>query len=72
VSRLAQSPRSSVIRRLQGVGINRVIARGLRPAVAEALLLGITKASLSTESFISETCPAQTALANEHVVCAVG
>jgi DNA-directed RNA polymerase subunit beta' len=31
----------------------RVIARGLRPAVAEALLLGITKASLSTESFIS-------------------
>ena len=31
----------------------RVIARGLRPAVAESLLLGITKASLSTESFIS-------------------
>jgi DNA-directed RNA polymerase subunit beta' len=30
-----------------------VIARGLRPAIAEALLLGITKASLSTESFIS-------------------
>ena len=31
----------------------RVIARGLRPAAAEPLLLGITKASLSTESFIS-------------------
>ena len=31
----------------------RVIERGSRPAVAEPLLLGITKASLSTESFIS-------------------
>jgi DNA-directed RNA polymerase subunit beta' len=31
----------------------RVIERGGRPAIAEALLLGITKASLSTESFIS-------------------
>jgi DNA-directed RNA polymerase subunit beta' len=31
----------------------RVLARGLRPAVAEPLLLGITKASLSTDSFIS-------------------
>ena len=31
----------------------RVIGRGLRPAVAESLLLGITKASLSTDSFIS-------------------
>jgi DNA-directed RNA polymerase subunit beta' len=31
----------------------RVINEGGRPAVAEALLLGITKASLSTESFIS-------------------
>jgi len=31
----------------------RIIERGGRPAVAEALLLGITKASLSTESFIS-------------------
>ncbi len=31
----------------------RVIAAGGRPAVGEALLLGITKASLSTESFIS-------------------
>jgi DNA-directed RNA polymerase subunit beta' len=30
-----------------------VIARGGKPAVAEPLLLGITKASLSTESFIS-------------------
>ncbi|MFO0618842.1 MAG: DNA-directed RNA polymerase subunit beta' [Polyangiaceae bacterium] len=30
-----------------------VIARGGKPAIAEALLLGITKASLSTESFIS-------------------
>src|SRR5690349_4436649 len=31
----------------------KVIARGGQPAVAEPLLLGITKASLSTESFIS-------------------
>jgi len=31
----------------------RVLSRGGRPAVAEAMLLGITKASLSTESFIS-------------------
>jgi DNA-directed RNA polymerase subunit beta' len=32
---------------------SKVIAGGGRPAVAEPLLLGITKASLSTESFIS-------------------
>jgi DNA-directed RNA polymerase subunit beta' len=31
----------------------RIMAEGGRPAVAEPLLLGITKASLSTESFIS-------------------
>ncbi len=31
----------------------RVIAKGGQPAVAEPLLLGITKASLSTESFLS-------------------
>jgi DNA-directed RNA polymerase subunit beta' len=31
----------------------RVVAEGGKPAVAEPLLLGITKASLSTESFIS-------------------
>ncbi|MSP25849.1 MAG: DNA-directed RNA polymerase subunit beta' [Myxococcales bacterium] len=31
----------------------KLLARGLRPATAEPLLLGITKASLSTESFIS-------------------
>jgi DNA-directed RNA polymerase subunit beta' len=31
----------------------KILARGGRPAIAEALLLGITKASLSTESFIS-------------------
>ena len=31
----------------------RVLANGGRPAIAEPLLLGITKASLSTESFIS-------------------
>jgi DNA-directed RNA polymerase subunit beta' len=31
----------------------KVLARGGKPAIAEALLLGITKASLSTESFIS-------------------
>jgi DNA-directed RNA polymerase subunit beta' len=32
---------------------SKVIARGGQPAVAEPMLLGITKASLSTESFIS-------------------
>jgi DNA-directed RNA polymerase subunit beta' len=31
----------------------KVLAKNGRPAIAEALLLGITKASLSTESFIS-------------------
>ncbi len=31
----------------------KLLEEGLRPAVAEPLLLGITKASLSTESFIS-------------------
>ncbi len=31
----------------------RVMALGLKPAIGEPLLLGITKASLSTESFIS-------------------
>ena len=31
----------------------KVIERGGRPGIAEPLLLGITKASLSTESFIS-------------------
>jgi DNA-directed RNA polymerase subunit beta' len=31
----------------------KVIAQGGKPAIAEPLLLGITKASLSTESFIS-------------------
>jgi DNA-directed RNA polymerase subunit beta' len=31
----------------------KIMAQSGRPAVAEALLLGITKASLSTESFIS-------------------
>ncbi len=30
-----------------------MLERGGQPAIAEALLLGITKASLSTESFIS-------------------
>ena len=32
---------------------SKVLARGSRPATAEPLLLGITKASLSTDSFIS-------------------
>jgi DNA-directed RNA polymerase subunit beta' len=32
---------------------NKVMTRGEKPATAEPLLLGITKASLSTESFIS-------------------
>jgi len=32
---------------------NRIVKNGGRPALAESLLLGITKASLSTDSFIS-------------------
>lgn len=32
---------------------NRCIAKGLRPAMAEPLVLGITQASLTTDSFIS-------------------
>ncbi len=32
---------------------NRVLSEGLQPASAEPLLLGVTKASLSTDSFIS-------------------
>jgi DNA-directed RNA polymerase subunit beta' len=32
---------------------HRMVEEGKQPAVAEALLLGITKASLSTDSFIS-------------------
>ena len=32
---------------------DRLMAEGLKPGVAEPLLLGVTKASLSTESFIS-------------------
>jgi len=31
----------------------RIVAQGGRPAIAEPMLLGITKASLSTQSFIS-------------------
>jgi DNA-directed RNA polymerase subunit beta' len=38
----------------------RVLERGGRPAVAEPLLLGITKASLSTESFISASSVQET------------
>jgi len=32
---------------------SKIIEQGGKPAIAEPLLLGITKASLSTESFIS-------------------
>lgn len=32
---------------------DRVVAQGLRPASYDNILLGITKASLSTDSFIS-------------------
>jgi DNA-directed RNA polymerase subunit beta' len=32
---------------------NKIVEKGGKPATAEPLLLGITKASLSTESFIS-------------------
>jgi DNA-directed RNA polymerase subunit beta' len=42
------------VERLEFEGENeRVMEAGGKPAIAEALLLGITKASLSTESFIS-------------------
>ena len=32
---------------------NRVIAQGLKPAIAKPVILGITKASLATDSFLS-------------------
>jgi DNA-directed RNA polymerase subunit beta' len=38
----------------------KMLARGNRPATAEPLLLGITKASLSTESFISASSVQET------------
>src|SRR5271169_4949505 len=48
----------------------RVIERGGRPAVAEPLLLGITKASLSTESFISASSFQETTkVLTEAAVC---
>jgi DNA-directed RNA polymerase subunit beta' len=46
----------------------RVIARGGRPAIAEALLLGITKASLSTESFISASFQETTKVLTEAAI----
>src|SRR5262249_47433423 len=48
----------------------RVIERGGRPAIAEPLLLGITKASLSTESFISASSfQAPTKVLTEAAIC---
>src|SRR5258708_22380930 len=48
----------------------RVIERGGRPGVAEPLLLGITKASLSTESFISASSFQETTkVLTEAAVC---
>jgi len=48
----------------------RVLAKGGRPAQAEALLLGITKASLSTESFISASSFQETTkVLTEAAVC---
>jgi DNA-directed RNA polymerase subunit beta' len=48
----------------------RVIARGSRPAQGEPLLLGITKASLSTESFISASSFQETTkVLTEAAVC---
>ena len=47
-ARTADRPASASARRTR-----RVIANGGRPAIGRPLLLGITKASLSTESFIS-------------------
>jgi len=47
-----------------------VLARGGRPAVGEPLLLGITKASLSTESFISASSFQETTkVLTEAAVC---
>ncbi len=48
----------------------RIIARGIRPAQGEPLLLGITKASLSTESFISASSFQETTkVLTEAAVC---
>jgi DNA-directed RNA polymerase subunit beta' len=48
----------------------RVMARGGRPAQGEPLLLGITKASLSTESFISASSFQETTkVLTEAAVC---
>jgi DNA-directed RNA polymerase subunit beta' len=48
----------------------RVIAKGLKPAQGEPLLLGITKASLSTESFISASSFQETTkVLTEAAVC---
>jgi hypothetical protein len=49
-------------RRSQLHDILRVISAGGRPAIGEPLLLGITKASLSTESFVSASGPAGTGI----------
>ena len=48
----------------------RVIAKGVKPAQGEPLLLGITKASLSTESFISASSFQETTkVLTEAAVC---
>ena len=48
----------------------RVMAKGGRPAQGEPLLLGITKASLSTESFISASSFQETTkVLTEAAVC---
>ena len=48
----------------------RIIAKGLKPAQGEPLLLGITKASLSTESFISASSFQETTkVLTEAAVC---
>jgi DNA-directed RNA polymerase subunit beta' len=48
----------------------KVIAKGLKPAQGEPLLLGITKASLSTESFISASSFQETTkVLTEAAVC---
>jgi DNA-directed RNA polymerase subunit beta' len=43
----------SVEKRIFDKANRKLVEQGLRPAVGEPMLLGITKASLSTESFIS-------------------
>jgi hypothetical protein len=52
----------------QGRENARVMERG-QPSVAEPMLLGIAKASLSTESFISDSSFQKTKVLTEAAIC---